>query len=53
MFLKPLNPIVDENMSNIVVEGHKPRTKDVDSENLNQTLDSLNACDKPPREDNI
>lgn len=38
-----------------VTEISKPSIKvpDVDSKNLNETLDSFHACDQPTKEDNI
>lgn len=49
---KPSNDVA-ENMSKVVAKSPKPRTKNVDSINLNQTLYFIHACDKPPSEDNI
>lgn len=39
-------------MSEMAVEVSK-KNQDVESENLTQTLDSIHACDEPPREDSI
>lgn len=46
---------VVESVSKNVAEISKPSSmvQDVDSKNLTLTLDSVNVCDQPPKEDNI
>lgn len=52
--MKSTKNVVD-NVSNIITGGPKSKTKPlyINSENLYQTINSLYAHDKPPREDNI
>lgn len=53
--IKPSKGNVPTNVSKTDIEVPKPSTKskNVDSYNLKQTLESMHACDKPHSEDNI
>lgn len=40
-----------DHVSKIVTEGSK--TQNIDADNFTKTLDSIHACDKPPRNDDV